>query len=402
MKKEWETQTLGDVLEVLRNGVNCKQDKKGLGQKITRIETIAQAEFNLDKVGYSKLKESDKVKYKIERGDILFSHINSVVHVGKTALYNSDEELYHGVNLLLMRPKDFLLPNCLEYFLKSLFISGYWRTICKQSVNQASVNQQDIGKVAIHFPKSLPEQQRIVSVLDEAFAFIAQAKSNAERNLQNAKELLASLLIKVFLEGINNKKWSLDKLEKYNKVVVGYVGPISKDYTNDDDGILLLSTKNISDNGINLEKLTRINRQFHNKNKKSQLVPGDILVARHGNSGQAAVIPDSINEAHALNVIVIKNSSTLSSEYLAFLLNSGVLDKISASKAGSVQAIINTSIIKDLVIPVPPLAEQRAIVGRLEALSAETKRLEEIYRSKVEAMEELKKSILQRVFKGAL
>ena len=183
MKKEWEIQTLGDVLDVLRNGVNCKQDKKGLGQKITRIETISQAEFNLDKVGYSKLKESDKTKYKIERGDILFSHINSVIHVGKTALYNSNEELYHGVNLLLMRPKSFLSPNYLEYYLKSLFISGYWQTICKQSVNQASVNQQDIRKVPINYPKSIPEQQRIVSVLDEAFASIADAKSNAERNL---------------------------------------------------------------------------------------------------------------------------------------------------------------------------------------------------------------------------
>ncbi len=51
-----------------------------------------------------------------------------------------------------------------------------------------------------------------------------------------------------------------------------------------------------------------------------------------------------------------------------------------------------------IVIPFPPLAEQRTIVGRLEALSAETKRLEEIYQRKVEALEELKKSVLARAF----
>ena len=91
-------------------------------------------------------------------------------------------------------------------------------------------------------------------------------------------------------------------------MVVGYVGPISKEYTADLKSVLLLSTKNITSKGVSLEKLTRINYAFHNKNIKSQLLPGDILVARHGNSGQAAVIPVSIEEAHALNVIIIKKS----------------------------------------------------------------------------------------------
>ena len=52
--------------------------------------------------------------------------------------------------------------------------------------------------------------------------------------------------------------------------------------------------------------------------------------------------------------------------------------------------------------PIPPLAEQRAIVGRLEALSAETGRLEEIYEAKVEGLEELKKSVLGKAFGGEL
>ncbi len=248
----------------------------------------------------------------------------------------------------------------------------------------------------------LPEQQRIVAILDEALAAIAKAKANAEQNLKNAKELFESLLIKIFLEGINIKRWNLEKLEKYNKVVVGYVVPISKEYTNDENGVLLLSTKNIGDKGVSLEKLTRINHQFHNKNKKSQLLPGDILVARHGNSGQSAVIPNEIKIAHALNVIVIKKSETLSSEYICFLLNSGVLDKIAASKGGSVQEIINTSVIKDLTIPVPTVKEQQAIVQKLDTLSTETKKLEVIYQQKIDDLEELKKSVLQKAFSGEL
>lgn len=402
MKQGWDNKTLGDVLDVLRNGVNCKQDKKGVGDKISRIESISNADFDIDKVGYTTLSKSDKEKYRLNKGDILFSHINSPIHVGKTALFNSDEEVFHGVNLLLMRPKPFLSGSYFEHFLKYLFQNGYWKGLCKQSVNQASVNQQDINKVEINFPKSLAEQERIVAILDEAFAAIAKAKASAELNLKNAAALFESLLIKIFIEGINIKKWKLEKLENYNKVVVGYVGPISKEYTNDENGILLLSTKNIGNKGVSLEKLTRINHQFHEKNKKSQLASGDILVAKHGNSGQSAVIPNNIKAAHALNVIIIKKSETLSSEYICFLLNSGVLDKIASSKAGSVQEIINTSIIKDLIIPVPSFEEQQNIVQKLDALSTETKKLEAIYQQKINDLEELKKSVLQKAFNGEL
>lgn len=402
MKLDWEIKTLGEVLDVLRNGVNCKQDKEGIGDKVSRIESISNADFDIDKVGFALLSESDREKYQLVKGDILFSHINSPIHVGKTALFNSDEKVYHGVNLLLMRPKPFLNVNYLEHFLKYLFHNGYWKRLCKQSVNQASVNQQDINKVEITFPKSLTEQQRIVSILDEAFAAIAKAKANAEQNLKNTKEFFESSLLNVFYQGVSDKKWKLERLEKYNKVVVGYVGPISKEYTNDEDGVLLLSTKNINDKGITLEKLTRINHKFHSKNIKSQLTPGDILVARHGNSGQSAVIPKTIKSGHALNVIVIKKSQTLCSEYISFLLNSGVMDKIASSKGGSVQEIINTSIIKDLVIPIPPIEEQQTIVRQLVAIRAETQKLEAISQKKLDDLEELKKSILQKAFAGEL
>ncbi|MCD6705600.1 MAG: hypothetical protein LT080_03975, partial [Thiobacillus sp.] len=105
MKSEWQTSTLGDVLSVLRNGVNCKQDKSGKGDRISRIESISDASFDLGKVGYAELSERDKERNRLQLGDILFSHINSAVHVGKTAIFDCTEPVYHGVNLLLMRKR---------------------------------------------------------------------------------------------------------------------------------------------------------------------------------------------------------------------------------------------------------------------------------------------------------
>ena len=62
MKPGWRQTTLGEVLEVLKNGLNCNQKKDFSGQKISRIESIASATFNLEKVGYSNLTESEKEK----------------------------------------------------------------------------------------------------------------------------------------------------------------------------------------------------------------------------------------------------------------------------------------------------------------------------------------------------
>jgi type I restriction enzyme S subunit len=220
MKAGWQTSTLGDVLAVIRNGVNCKQDKSGNGDKISRIESISDATFDLDKVGYAELSERDKEKNRLQPGDILFSHINSAVHVGKTAVFDCDEPVYHGVNLLLMRPKEVVTSAYLDHALKYLFQSGYWRGVCKQSVNQASVNQQDISRVEIRYPKSLAEQQRIVGLLDEAFEGLATAKANAEKNLQNARALFESHLQSVFTQ--RGPGWVEKRLGDLSRINYGY------------------------------------------------------------------------------------------------------------------------------------------------------------------------------------
>jgi len=79
---------IGDVLTLIQNGVSCKQDKSGVGEKITRIETIADSSINYEKTGFAELDEKQKSKAKLAVGDILFSHINSPIHVGKTAIYD--------------------------------------------------------------------------------------------------------------------------------------------------------------------------------------------------------------------------------------------------------------------------------------------------------------------------
>lgn len=333
--------------------------------------------------------------YIFEEELVLVGEDGAKWNAGEKTAFIVDGKYWVNNHAHVIKPnKDKLLKKWLTYYLCGIDLTP-WIT----GLTVPKLNQEKLKSVPIPLPP-LKEQQRIVAKLDATFAEIDKAITNIKKNYINSKKIFENSLTQFFLDGINIKKWSLKKLENYNKVVVGYVGPISKEYTSDENGILLLSTKNIGDNGINLDKLTRINLGFHNKNKKSQLVKGDIIVARHGNSGQAAIINEEIEEAHALNVIIIKKSDTLSSQYLSYLLNSGVLKKIAASKSGSVQEIINTSVIKNLIIPVPSEGEQQALIKKIDDLSNNIKFLEKIYIQKLQSFDDLKKSILTQELKS--
>ena len=184
---DWKKSTIGEVLSVIKNGINCEQNKIPIGNKITRIETIAKKRFDFERVGYANLAESEKQRSRLLVGDILFSHINSPIHVGKTAIYEAEEEIYHGINLLLMRTNKDVNPYFFNHFLNHVFSIGYWEKNCKKSVNQASVNQKDISKVVFNYPQ-LIIQEKIVSKLDAVSAELTiSAKSYAAKVAELAK-----------------------------------------------------------------------------------------------------------------------------------------------------------------------------------------------------------------------
>lgn len=188
--------SLADALDVIRNGVNCDQ-KAGGRCKISRIESIATGSFNLDRVGFAELTDSQKERARLLPGDILFSHINSVPHVGKTAVFDVDDDVYHGINLLLLRPSKGILSSYMSWFLKAVHATKYWEGVCKKSVNQASVNQKDIGKVPFFFP-STAKQSHVVQTLDDVSIQVANARQSYIEKLSELAKLRQSLLQKAF------------------------------------------------------------------------------------------------------------------------------------------------------------------------------------------------------------
>ncbi|WP_048951273.1 restriction endonuclease subunit S, partial [Enterococcus faecalis] len=154
--EDWEERKLGEIVRISSGFTG--DSSLNIGQyELTRIETIATGQVNPNKVGYSNT-EPDK-KYLLDKGDILFSNINSLSHIGKIALFDLDMKLYHGINLLRLQPmnvnsqflyQSFQLNNHLEWA----------KSHANQAVSQASINQTELSKQVFLVP-SQQEQQKI-------------------------------------------------------------------------------------------------------------------------------------------------------------------------------------------------------------------------------------------------
>jgi len=149
--------------------------------------------------------------------------------------------------------------------------------------------------------------------------------------------------------------WSYNRLDSLAKqICVAFVGSVYEYYCEPDEGIPMLRTTDITEDGLSYKNLRHITHEFHQKQKKSQLSKGDLLVARHGSNGMPVIFDEEF-EANALNVIIIKpDQGKMNSKLLHCFLNSDLaLKHIKSSLGGSVQEVLNTKKIADLKVVFP-------------------------------------------------
>lgn len=187
----WEVKRLGEVLTRVANGaVYIPTNSQGLA--VTRIETIADGTINLSRAGYAK-PTPELAKYKLQKGDILFSHINSVDHIGKVAIVPDGLELYHGMNLLLLRSGDSIDSSYLHFWLGSEYGRKKSVTLAKQAVSQASINTGELKGIEIPVPP-LPEQTAIAAILSDMDTEIAALEQKRDKTRLLKQGMMQELL----------------------------------------------------------------------------------------------------------------------------------------------------------------------------------------------------------------
>lgn len=214
--KGWSLASLDELTIRISNGANVVQFDENVGHPISRIETIWDGVIDSERVKYIKEDDVQFIeKYKLQDGDILFSHINSDNHIGKTAIYKqSPRVLIHGINLLLIRFSNYLCKDFFNYQFKYMKNYGSFSAVAQRAVNQSSINQQKIKLFTFKIPP-LNEQKRIVAKIEELFSEL----DNGITALKTAREQLKvyrQAILKHAFEGKLTAKWreeNPDKLE---------------------------------------------------------------------------------------------------------------------------------------------------------------------------------------------
>ncbi|MCF5857193.1 restriction endonuclease subunit S [Aeromonas veronii] len=299
-------------------------------------------------------------------------------------------------------PNEYFVPEFLFY----LLLSRKDELIAKAAGNaQPNISQQKIRDTLVPIVP-LPDQQRIVDILDEAFEAIAVARANAEQNRQNARALFESYLQSVFSQRGNG--WINKPLSELCDIKHGFAFK-SEYFTNEGD-YTLLTPGNFFETGGYRDRGDK--QKFYSGDipQGFLLEAGDLLVAMTeqaaGLLGSPIIVPSQGKFLHnqRLGLVSGKPGIPWLNEFFFHVFNTqAVRQAIHESASGAKVRHTSPTKIGAVTVAFPAsIEEQKAIVATLDTLTIETQRLESLYQRKIAALDELKQSLLQQAFSGQL
>jgi type I restriction enzyme, S subunit len=397
MKQGWEIKKLGDVCETGAGGTPLKAHKdfyEGgtipwlMSGEVSQGEVFEARNFITEK----GLKNSSAKLFPINT--VLVAMYGATA--GQVGILKFEACTNQAVCGIL--PNDKTIPEYLFY----CFLSKK-EELVSQAVGgaQPNISQIKIRNTKIPLPP-LPEQQRIVSILDKTFSVIERSRNNAEQNLRNAKELFES-----YLQGVFEKKG-----DGWEEKMMGEVFDIGsskrimeKDWTV--DGVPFYGGKEI----VKLAKFgfvvsnSYISEEKYNEYASKYDMPqnGDILITARGTIGIGYIVKKGDKFYYKDgNIISMRAKMPTNPEFILYALKSNAIYDQLRKLTGATVSHLPIEKAKLLVVMIPNFSTQYIVVEKIKEMEAETKKLEAIYQQKINDLEEFKKSILQKAFSGEL
>ena len=389
---DWEQRKLGEISDIKSGLSTNTQSKKNL-YKITRIETISDGFIDVKKVG--TVREKPDKKFLMNCGDILFSNINSLKHIGKVAIFDGSFTLYHGMNLLRITVNTKTSSYFIYYELSTKKYRNWAKAHANPAVSQASINQSELSLENMSLT-SLAEQEKIVNLL----LLLDKLISLQQQKLDLLKQLKKGLLQKMFADKDSKQPilrfkgfhddWEQRKLSKVKDV---------RDGTHDspkyhEKGFPLITSKNLTPSGVDFSDASLIDEHDYQEINKLSLVEiHDILFGMIGTIGNPVIVKKS---GFAIkNVALIKHGGNLSNYFLLNLLNSPIFAKyINKENAGGTQKFLSLSIIRNFRFLAPGSDEQNKIGNMFEQVDT----FITLQQQKLAKYQSIKKSLLQQMF----
>lgn len=395
MKAGWERKRLGELLQKTGSTDPTKEPEKPF--TYIDVSSVSNETFTIRETSELLGKDApSRARRSVRSGDVIFATIRPTLK--RIAIV--PDELDNAVcstGYFVLRGGSKIDNGYLFYWL----FSGEFEAEMEARQKGASypaVNDSDIRDQYLPVPP-LEEQQRIVAVLDKAFAGIATATANAQKNLTNARALFESSLQRIYAN--RSARWQDFRLgDVASRITDGT--HLSPKYV--PSGVAMLDSKHIGDAfEIEDQAATKFISSETDRElaKRCKPTAGDILISSRGSIGKIAIVRPGQNFNIMGNMILVRLPAHILPEYGAFFFYSEV-SKMQAMAQGVAQKGLYLNQIREYVLPVPPIEEQHQIVQKLGNLLNFRSAITLLYERKLTALTELKQSLLQKAFAGEL
>lgn len=405
MKNNWQTKKLGEICNIelgktpFRGNPKFWDTEKRTNNIWLSIADLLNTEGNI--IFDSKEYISDvgaKLCKIVKKGTLLASF---KLTLGRLAFTGKDLYTNEAIVALSIKNEKDISKDYLYHFLIHFDWHGEVKGDIK--IKGKTLNKAKLKEIVISFPP-LPEQHRIEKILDEVFENIAKAKENAEKNLQNSKDLFESYLQNVFED--KGEGWNEMRLCEVCLFKPPKQEARTKIWSEAEVSFLPMEDLGINTKIVTPKKTRKLKEVI---GSYTYFADGDVLLAKitpcfeNGKLGIARNLANGIGFGSS-EYIVIRSGGRLIPEYIYyFLLRRQFRNEGAELMTGAVgHKRVNIDFVHNSFISFPSTGAQKSIVAKLDALSEQTKKLEEIYKQKLADLEELKKSVLKKAFNGEL
>ena len=407
--RELERVRLGAVCDEVDYGHTASARFTGTGPKFLRITDIQQGTVDWRSVPVCDCDPGEEPKYSLRDGDIVFARTGATT--GKSFLITDcPSGAVFASYLIRIRPGERVLAPYLAHFFQT---TDYWEQITVNSSGSAQPGVNATKLRALQLPLfALPEQERIVAALDEAFEAIASATTNTQRNLANARELFDSQLIRLLSP--QGEQWVDATIQELVDDGVlakpqdgnhGEIHPKKADFV--PSGIPFIMAADLVKGSVDQENCSFLPRHQADSLRKGFSRSGDILLSHKGTIGRVAELRTELDYVMLTPQVTYyrpEKRDKLDARFLYYALQSPAFQEqmLRIAKAGSTRAYIGITRQLQLRLAYPPIAEQKRIAQKLDEAESTCWRLQSLASSKQPLLSALKQSILQRAFNGEL
>ena len=382
MKQGWQIKAFSEISHSIDDGDWIeKKDQSETGIRLIQTGNIGVGQYR-DKAEKAKFISEDTFKRlkctEIVCGDILVSRLPDPV--GRACILPSlPYKCITAVDCSIIKLKDNVIhPSWFVFYTQSQEYFAKVRKECSGTTRDR-ISRKKLEVITIPVPP-LSEQQRIVSLLDAEFAKIDALKANAEKNLQNAKDLFQAALKK---ELEPKEGWKSMLLGNFAKMKAGDFIKASDIHSDYYEG----SFPCYGGNGL---------RGYVDvPNKEGEYC----LIGRQGALCGNIHIANGVFRATE-HAVVVEPYFSMPIKLVYYLLSALNLNKYSTGAAQPGLSVKN--IAEKAMISIPPEEKHSIIAATLDGLSVRTQTLQANYEKTLSLCDDLKQALLRKAFNGEI